>query len=161
MRIDKVTIKNFRNLAAIEVRCQHGTVLVGENRVGKSNFIHALRLVLDPTVPNSERYLRLWDGLSDGTPGWDPMVAGKEIEVSVDFSDLDAEPEVLTALSDALIEADPMVARLTYRYSPRAAVGDGTRPVYEWRIFGGGREDSVVPSDLRRYISAEPVDLAS
>jgi putative ATP-dependent endonuclease of the OLD family len=61
MRIDKVTVKNFRNLAEIEVPLQRGTVLVGENRVGKSNFIHAVRLVLDPTLPNSERYLRRED----------------------------------------------------------------------------------------------------
>src|SRR5207253_2014689 len=118
---------------------------VGENRVGKSNFIHALRLVLDPTLPNSERYLRredFWDGLSDGTPGWDPMVAGEQIEVSIDFSDFDDEPEALTALSEALIEGEPMTARLTYRYSPRANTGDTDRPIYEWRIFGRGREES-------------------
>src|SRR5438874_13655107 len=36
MRIDNVTVKNFRNLAKIEVPLQPGTVLVGENRVGKS-----------------------------------------------------------------------------------------------------------------------------
>src|SRR5436190_1938239 len=114
MRINKVTIKNFRNLADLEIPLQPGTVIVGENRVGKSNFIHALRLVLDPTLPNSERYLRredFWDGLSDGTTGWDPMVAGEEIEVSVDFSNFEDEAAALTALSDALIEGDPMVAR--------------------------------------------------
>lgn len=155
MRINKVTVTNFRNLAAIDVPLQPGTVLVGENRVGKSNFIHALRLVLDPTLPNSERYLRredFWDGLSDGTAGWDPMVEGEEIEVSVDFSGFDDEPEALTALCEALIEGDPMVARLTYRYAPRMNGGDDSRPVYEWRIFGGDREDAHVPSDLRGYI---------
>jgi putative ATP-dependent endonuclease of the OLD family len=155
MRIDKVTVKNFRNLAEVEVPLQPGTVIVGENRVGKSNFIHALRLVLDPSLPNSERYLRredFWDGLSDGTPGWDPMVAGEEIEVSVDFSEIEDEAEALCALSDALIEGEPMVARLTYRYFPRADDRDGGRPIYEWRIFGGDREDSSVPTDLRRYI---------
>lgn len=155
MRIDQVTVKNFRNLAEIEVPLQPGTVLVGENRVGKSNFIHALRLVLDPTLPNSERYLRredFWDGLSDGTSGWDPMVAAEEIEVSIDFSDFENEPAALTALSEALIEGDPMVARLTYRYAPRADTGDGDRPAYEWRIFGGDREDSSISSDLRGYV---------
>jgi putative ATP-dependent endonuclease of OLD family len=157
VRINKVTVKNFRNLAEIEVSLQPGTVIVGENRVGKSNFIHALRLVLDPTLPNSERYLRredFWDGLSDGTPGWDPMVAGEEIEVAVYFSDFDNEAEALTALSDALIEAEPMTARFTYHYFPRddGGGGEGGRPVYEWRIYGGDRKDTPVPSDLRRYI---------
>ena len=154
MRIDKVTVKNFRNLAGVEVPLQPGTVIVGENRVGKSNFILALRLVLDPTLPNSERYLRredFWDGLSDGTPGWDPMAANEEIEVSVYFSDFESEAEALTALAEALIEGEPMVARFTYRYFPRDGE-EGAPPVYEWRIFGGDREDSPVPTDLRRYI---------
>jgi putative ATP-dependent endonuclease of OLD family len=155
MRIDKVTVKNFRNLADVEVPLQPGTVIVGENRVGKSNFIHALRLVLDPTLPNTERYLRredFWDGLSDGSPGWDPMTAGEEIEVSVYFSDFDDEAEAMTALSDALIEGEPMVARFTYRYFPRDTGAEGIRPVYEWRIYGGDRDDMPVPTDLRRYI---------
>jgi putative ATP-dependent endonuclease of OLD family len=156
VRIDKVTIRNFRNLAGVEVPLRPGTVIVGENRVGKSNFIHAIRLVLDPTLANSERYLRredFWDGLSDGTPGWDPMVAEEEIEISVDFSDFEDEAEALTALSEALIEEEPMVARLTYRYFPRDGGGEeGERPVYEWRIYGGEREDAPVPTDLRRYI---------
>lgn len=155
MRIDRVMVKNFRNLAEVEVPLESGAVLVGENRVGKSNFMHALRLVLDPTLPNSERSLRredFWDGLSDGTPGWDPMVAGEEIEVSVDFSDFEEEAEALTALSGALIEGDPMVARLTYRYSQSDRGGDGTRPVYEWRIFGRDCEDARVPADLGGYI---------
>jgi putative ATP-dependent endonuclease of OLD family len=155
MRIDKVTVKNFRNLAGVEVPLQLGTVIVGENRVGKSNFIHALRLVLDPTLPNSERYLRredFWDGLSDGTSSWDPMAANEEIEVSVYFSDFEKEAEALTALAEALIEGEPMVARFTYRYFPRNGGEEGAPPVYEWRIFGGDREDSPVPTDLRRYI---------
>lgn len=155
MRIEKVTVKNFRNLQDIEVPLERGSVIVGENRVGKSNFLHALRLVLDPTLPNSERYLRredFSDGLSDGSPGWDPMAASEEIEVSVDFSDFADEPEALTALADALIEGDPMVARLTYRYFPRDGGVQDARPVYEWRIYGGNRQDSPVATDLRGYI---------
>jgi putative ATP-dependent endonuclease of OLD family len=80
------------------------------------------------------------------------MAAGEEIEVSVYFSDFDKEAEALTALSDALIEAEPMVARLTYHYFPRDNGEEGTRPVYEWRIYGGDRKDAPVPTDLRRYI---------
>ena len=39
---------------------------MGENRSGKSNFLDALRLVLDPSLPDSQRNLRaedFWDGL--------------------------------------------------------------------------------------------------
>ena len=155
MRIDRVTIRNFRNLADVEVPLRHGTVLVGANRAGKSNFVHAVRLVLDPTLPNSDRYLTredFWDGLADDSSDWDPMAAGELIEISVTFSGFDDEPEALAALSDALIEGEPMIARLTYRYFPREDGGHRTRPVYEWRIFGGDREDTPIASDLRRYV---------
>jgi putative ATP-dependent endonuclease of OLD family len=48
MKIRKVTILNFRNLKDISIYPTKTTVIVGENNAGKSNFIHALRLVLDP-----------------------------------------------------------------------------------------------------------------
>jgi putative ATP-dependent endonuclease of the OLD family len=41
-------------------------VLVGENKVGKSNFIRALQLILDPGLSERDRQLTLdqfWDGL--------------------------------------------------------------------------------------------------
>ena len=68
MIIDHLQVRNFRNLAN-DLRLLPGTVLVGENRTGKSNLIHALRLVLDPTLSGVDRQLSrddFWDGLSDG-----------------------------------------------------------------------------------------------
>ncbi len=43
--------------------------MVGENRVGKSNFIFALRLVPNTSLPDSARQLKLsdiWDGHDTG-----------------------------------------------------------------------------------------------
>ena len=48
MRIQKVEIKNFRNLKDVCIYPAKTTVLVGENNTGKSNLVHALRLLLDP-----------------------------------------------------------------------------------------------------------------
>jgi putative ATP-dependent endonuclease of OLD family len=48
MKIRKIKIKNFRNLRDIELCPAHTTIFVGENNTGKSNFLHALRLLLDP-----------------------------------------------------------------------------------------------------------------
>ncbi len=47
MRIRKIKIKNFRNLRDIEIYPAPTTIIVGENNAGKSNLIHALRLILD------------------------------------------------------------------------------------------------------------------
>jgi putative ATP-dependent endonuclease of the OLD family len=157
VRAERLIIRNFRNLADVEVLLSPGTVIVGENRSGKSNLLHALRLVLDPAMPNSERHLRredFWDGLSDGTSGWDPMAHGVSIEVSVDIGDFDDEPGVIAALSDALLQGEPMRARLTYLWAPQDTgdIADSAVP-YRWRIVGGDKErDTRVPADVREHV---------
>ena len=65
--ISKVEVSNFRNFQRLEVSLEPTSVIVGENQAGKSNLIHALRLILDPALPDSYRMLRaedFWDGLS-------------------------------------------------------------------------------------------------
>jgi putative ATP-dependent endonuclease of OLD family len=120
-------------------------------------MLHALRLVLDPAMPNSERHLRredFWEGLSDGTPGWDPIAQGVSIEVSIDIGDFDDEPGVIAALSDALLEGEPMRARLTYLWAPQdiGDIADGAS-LYRWRIVGGDKaRDARVPADVREHL---------
>jgi putative ATP-dependent endonuclease of OLD family len=47
MCVDRITVRNFRNLADLDLALDPGTVIVGENRAGKSNLLRALRLILD------------------------------------------------------------------------------------------------------------------
>ncbi len=155
MQLERLKITNFRNLADVDIPLRPGTVIVGENRSGKSNLVHALRLVLDPTLPSAERQLRredFWEGLSDGSADWDPLAARLEIVISVEFGGIDNDPEGLSALGQSLIEGEPMRARLTYRFAPRdAEVPEGDVPRYEWRITGGVSEEEV-RGDLRRQL---------
>ncbi len=157
MRLSRLAVKNFRNLADIDLALRPGTVIVGENRSGKSNLLHALRLVMDPSLPDSDRYLQredFWDGLSDGSPDFDPMASRHEIEIVVEISDIDEDNTALAVLADALIEGDPMKARLTYRYRPRP-VGEGAQPGsggYEWRLLGGQSEDISISREMRGYL---------
>ncbi|GAA0264679.1 ATP-dependent nuclease [Cryptosporangium japonicum] len=154
MRVDRIRVQNYRNLADIDISLGPGTVIVGENRAGKSNLLRALRLVLDPTLPNSERELRpedFWDGLSDGSSTWNPISAGEIIQVSVDLADFDDEPNVVNALADALLMTKPLRARMTYLWAPSEVASDG-RNVYRWRIFGGESQESRIPQELRQQI---------
>lgn len=69
MRIDRIAVRNFRNLADLDLALEPGTVIVGENRAGKSNLVRVLRLILDPSLSYADHQLRredFWDGLSDG-----------------------------------------------------------------------------------------------
>jgi len=59
MRISRIQIQNFRNFADLDVGIGEHAIIVGENRIGKSNLLHALRLVLDPSLSDSARKLRV------------------------------------------------------------------------------------------------------
>lgn len=154
MRIDRLQIINFRSLAAIDLSLGSTTVIVGENRSGKSNLLHALRLVLDPGLSHLDRELGpedFWEGLSDGTSTWDPMKAGEKIEVAVEFSEIGEDDALLMAvLGEALIEGDPMRARLLYRFAPIDSGEEGDLR-YAWQILGGA-EEREIKGDLRRFL---------
>jgi putative ATP-dependent endonuclease of OLD family len=61
MYLSRIRILNFRNFAELDVELEGNVVVVGENRVGKSNLLSALRLIFDPTLPDSARELSLSD----------------------------------------------------------------------------------------------------
>lgn len=66
MRLSRVQIANFRNFQSIDVALSQHAIFVGENKVGKSNLIYAIRLILDASLPDSLRQLRIedfWDGV--------------------------------------------------------------------------------------------------
>lgn len=65
MYLKNLIIQNFRNFESIDIPLSSNLVLLGENRVGKSNLLFAMRLVIDQTLPDSARQLRIsdfWDG---------------------------------------------------------------------------------------------------
>lgn len=57
MRISRVKISNFANFSEIDLETGENIVIVGENKVGKSNFIRALQLILDPGLSERDRQL--------------------------------------------------------------------------------------------------------
>ena len=155
MRISRTIIKNFRNFKSLDVRLGDHAVILGENKVGKTNMLFALRLILDPSLPDSARRLRL-DDFWDGLPR--PLTADDRIEISVEFRDFENSENLLAVLADHLVRPDPMVARITYRFQPVSGLKDAPRSEsdYEFVIFGGDRPDNIVGYDLRRWM---PLDL--
>lgn len=127
----------------------------GENKVGKSNFIRALQLILDPGLSERDRQLGLehfWDGL-----GGDKL--GETIEISVDLTDFTGDPRLMAHLNDCVVDpGPPMVARLTYRFQPKANLGRDPESLadYEYVIFGGDDPDMAIGSSLRRML---PLDV--
>jgi putative ATP-dependent endonuclease of OLD family len=153
MHLSRIRISNFRNFSKLDVKLRGNVVVVGENRVGKSNLLYALRLIFDPTLPDSARQLTLadfWDGLE--TPDEDDKIV-----VSVEVEDFEDDLDVLALLTDFRLNDDADVVRLTYEFRPRADLkGDPTNDSdYDFICFGGEDEAKEFGHDLRRRITMD------
>lgn len=155
MRLSKLSIRNFRNFEQVDIPLAGNIVLIGENRIGKSNLLYAIRLVLDPTLPDAARQLKLsdfWDGCD-----WQQ---NPQIDVHLDFADFDADEALVALLTDFRTAEDPRVARLSYRFRKKAEVSGVPQSGEdcEFIVFGGGDESRGIPSRVRRRIALDMLD---
>ena len=155
MRLANLSIRNFRNFQKVDIPLAGNMVLLGENRVGKSNLLFAIRLVLDPTLPDSARHLRLsdfWDGCD--------LKDDAQIEVHLDFTDFDSDNALVALLTDFRIATDPKVARLSYAYRKKAEITGMPQSGEdcEFIVYGGSDESRSVPSRVRRRIALDLLD---
>ena len=160
MRISRIQIENFRNFRSLDVELGQNIVLVGENKSGKSNFIEALRLVLDPSLSENDRRLEdsdFWDG--NGDLPFD----GRQIRISIyftDFADL-KNPEYLPLswLSASIVETTPQyTAKLTYLFFNN---GDNESPIandYSFKIYPGNKVEEPFDKDMLRSIPLQLIE---
>ena len=151
MRFSRLKITNFRNFHKFDVTLGPDLVVVGENGVGKSNLIDALRLLVDPTFPDSARQLKeedFWDGLER------PLRSKDKITISAELVDFDEDPAQLAILGDCLVNTKPMTARLTYVFQKSERVeGEPTKESdYEFFCYGGNKADNEFGYALRSRI---------
>jgi len=154
MKISRISIQNFRNFADVDVKLGEHAVIVGENKIGKSNLLHALRLVLDPSLPDSARKLRkedFWDGLKR------PLGRDTRITISVELADFEDDENQLAVLAEHLVEPEPMVARLTYVWQPLPGLKDHPKKDadYEFFVYGGDRPENRISYEVRRRLPME------
>ena len=94
MRISRVRIVNFANFSDLDVETGDSIVIVGENKVGKSNFVRALQLILDPGLSERDRQLGLehfCDRLGDDK-------IGQTVEILVELTDFTDDPRLMAHL---------------------------------------------------------------
>ncbi|MEU4368229.1 ATP-dependent nuclease [Micromonospora chersina] len=145
MRISRLAIRNFRNFRDLVIDpFPDNAVIVGENGIGKSNLLHALRLLLDPDLPYSARKLRTEDicEFSDRS-----LADGVEVRIEVDLVDIDESIGEDGTCDGCFVNLNPLTARLTYVFRPRLGLAAATEPLgrddYEIRIFGGPNEQDA------------------
>ncbi|TCQ02672.1 putative ATP-dependent endonuclease of OLD family [Rhizobium sp. PP-F2F-G36] len=155
MHLTNLSIRNFRNFQSADIALAGNVVLLGENRVGKSNLLFAVRLVLDPTLPDAARQLKLtdfWDGCD--------LATNPSIEVHLDFAAFDDDDALVALLTDFRTATDPTVARLSYVYRKKSDV-QGTPKSSEdceFLVYGGGDEARAVQPRVRRRIAIDLLD---
>jgi putative ATP-dependent endonuclease of the OLD family len=165
LHVAKVSIQNFRNFSNLVIDPFPPTaVIVGENNVGKTNLLYALRLILDPDLPDSARRLREED-IFDGSGGF---AVGVIIRIAIELADFADDSSACSALYDCYMSDSPPRARLEYIFEPRepvpsyddesedaqeSPVANLTAQDYDWRLEGGRLDDPrPVRTEPRRYI---------
>ena len=153
MYLSRIKIENFRNFRDLDVALGGNVVIVGENRVGKSNLLFGLRLIFDPSLPDSGRQL----GLADFWDGLDAIDANTTVVISVEIKDFEDDLDVLAVLTDYRLDDDPDTVRLTYhlRAQPGLEHAPASDDDFAFACFGGEDEAKRFGHDLRRRITMD------
>ena len=152
--ISRVKIKNYRNFKDVDVRLGHKQIIIGENNVGKTNFLKALQLILDPTLSDEDRMLEESD-FNDTLVN--PMENKEEIVIEVYIEIYSNNKTILTVFQDATVknEKGKEVLKLTYRFFPY--IDDAGNIEYQYNIFKGNDETKKFGSYERKYLNLKVI----
>lgn len=148
MYISEINISNYRNFHHFKGNLNEGlSIIIGENNVGKSNFLEALSLIFNSDYSVRKRILQqedFWNGLSIHNV-W------PEIVIEATLKGIKTEDEL--AVTSRWLTRKPGEAKLTYKYRPKANISvkppTENTPInkvrlplneYEWVIYGGELE---------------------
>lgn len=150
--ISRVKIKNFRNYRDIDVDLNHKQIIIGENNVGKTNFLRAIQLILDPQLSDEDRFLLesdFFEGLKN------PMENGKKVKIVIEIQNYDHNKTILSTLCDATVSTTPKTLRLTYEYYPAKQVNGKYQ--YQYRIHQGDDVDNAFTPYHRRFLNIKVI----
>lgn len=152
--ISRVRIKNYRNFKDVDVKLGHKQVIIGENNVGKTNFIRALQLILDPTLSDEDRMLQELD-FNDTLVN--PMDNKEEILIEIYIDNYANNKTILTVLQDATVKDDEgkEVLKISYRFFPY--INEGGNVDYQFNIFKGNNETNKFGSYERKYLNIKVI----
>lgn len=152
--ISRVVIKNFRNFRFADVKLGHKQVIIGENNVGKTNFLRALQLILDPTLSDEDRMLQEAD-FNDSIDN--PMENKEEIIIEIYIDNFEQNKIILTVFQDASVKTDEgkEILKFTYRFFPY--VNDAGGVEYQYNIFKGNDETKKFGSYERKYLNIKVI----
>ena len=149
MRIRKISIRNFRNLRRVDIFPRGITVILGENNTGKSNFLHALRLLFDPQA-ESLRLALSQEDINDNARA----IGENHFSITAELGDLQKHIEVETCFRERIDQdSEETFITIEGRFEPD---DDG---IYTWItqvLSPKGRSNNPI-SVSRRMARAVPL----
>lgn len=151
--ISRIQIKNFRNFLETDVYLDHKQVVIGENNIGKTNFIRAIQLILDKNFSDSNREL-IPEDFHDSLES--PMENGLEVEIKLEIRGYEHNRKLMAQFADAVISDNPPTIKLTYKYSPNF---DQNKKIlnYSYLIYKGNSEANKFTNEDRSYINIQVI----
>ncbi|MFJ9256287.1 ATP-dependent nuclease [Bacillus velezensis] len=145
MYISQVHIQNYRSFNDFKISLNEGlSIIIGENNVGKSNFLESLNLVFNRNYSLAKKTLQqedFWSGL---------IIKDKWPEVKIEITLRGIKTEDELAVTSKWLTRNPEEAKLTYKFRPKSnisaklpkkskSISEIQLPLheYEWVIYGG------------------------
>ncbi|KPV91559.1 DNA replication and repair protein RecF [Pseudoalteromonas sp. P1-30] len=134
MKISKVHLEGFRNFSNSNINFNKNTLIIGANDVGKSNLLHALRILLDKSLSEVDIEPSELDFHIN------PTGVSDEISITVKFSDI-TEDAVISVLKGSVSENNETFLRYTAVHSSLS-----------YKLFVGPSVDDLQEVNSRFYL---------
>lgn len=134
MKISTVHLEGFRNFSNSNINFNKNTLIIGANDVGKSNLLHALRILLDKSLSEADIEPNELDFHIDSTGVSD------EVSITVGFSDV-IEDAVISVLKGSVSEDNETFLRYT-----------AERSSLTYKLFIGHSVDDLQEINSRFYL---------
>lgn len=153
--ISRVEIKNFRNFQSVDINLDHKQIIIGENNVGKTNYIYALQLILDPTLSDQERMLKESDFYEEIK---NPFNNEEEICISIEINNYEYNKNILSQICDGTIQDSEGKEKLKITYKFRPSAKSNKKGKYEYIIYKGKNEDNLFTYRDREILNIKVID---
>jgi putative ATP-dependent endonuclease of OLD family len=147
--ISRVRIKNFRNFLNADVALDHKQVIIGENNIGKTNFLRAIQLVLDKSFSDNDKQL-LESDFHESLA--DPMVNGEKIEIILNVKGYEHNSKLVSQFDDAVVEVAPPTLEFRYHFFPNIDQS-GNILSYSYDTYKGRDNRVKFTSEDRNFIN--------
>lgn len=183
MRVSKVVIKNYRNFKSFDIDLKEFTLVIGENNIGKTNFLTALGLIFSQDISfYKKRTLEIddinfeaindfkADVLNPAKPLSEIRIVNVKIEVYL--TDFIGNSKQEAVVADWLIDESLSIAKLTYHFSLREDLTQWVTDIrvkgipnvdfpikkYDYIVFGGLDETKQVDYYFLKMLKFEFLD---